>query len=116
MEREEKLCIWKGKFSAAASHFLAPNSGSGWAPSPVGRRLPALQRHRPITDLKLITRDGRTDVRTDPPSVLLGAVAVRGGRRESGKARREHFLRHFIPHNTVTPSGSLSEPLEVELP
>ena len=52
----------------------------------LARRLPALQRHRPITDLKLITRDGRTDVRTDPPSVLLGAVAVRGGRRESSKA------------------------------
>ena len=26
----------------------------------LARRLPALQRHRPITDLKLITRDGRT--------------------------------------------------------
>ena len=61
------------------------------------RRLPSLQRHRPITDLKLITRDGprtRTDVRTDPPSVLLGAVAVPGTGR---LARREHFLRDYIP-------------------
>ena len=76
----------------------------------LARRLPALQRHRPITDLKLITRDGRTrtDVRTDPPSVLLGAVALRGG----------HGVSTFyaISSLTVTTSGSLSEPLEVELP
>ena len=58
----EQLSFWKGKFSAA-SHFLAPNSGSGWVlpACPAAPACTALQRHRPITDLKLITRDGRTD-------------------------------------------------------
>ena len=55
-----------------------------------------------------INHQGRTDPRTDPPSVLLGAVALRGGQGVS--------TFYAISSLTVTTSGSLSEPLEVELP
>ena len=60
----------------------------------LARRLPALQRHRPITDLKLITRDGRRDGRTYGLILHLccWGLWLCGAGSAGSLARREHFL------------------------